>query len=257
MTKALVTCGAHPGVYFLEKWFPHLEFIYGDAVFINQISASQQLLLPQVSEWDYIHQLLNICLDNQINTVFAMSFAEQELLAEAVELFSEFQIKLNLPDLNSRKLLFNQPEILQKLNFNGMKTVLHQATNSFAEFSKSCLQLGYPTESIAVSSFQNPDLVWILDDQHKFNFFDGKPVILFTKAAKIFAAEELLLLRKFNSSTQKIVHAFFTDGNLESVWNAQSSEEIKQIGIILALNGLFEMEFQQEKFFNIKPFFVR
>ncbi|RYE20169.1 MAG: hypothetical protein EOP42_27870, partial [Sphingobacteriaceae bacterium] len=92
MTKVLVTCGAHPGVYFLEKWFPQVEFIYGDAVFITQISASQQSLLPQVSEGDFIHQLLNVCLDNQINAVFAMSFAEQELLAEAVELFSEFEI---------------------------------------------------------------------------------------------------------------------------------------------------------------------
>lgn len=257
MTKALITCGNHPGVYFLEKWFSGFEFIYGDAVFIDQISASQQLLLPQVSEWDFIHQLLNVCLDNQINAVFAMSFLEQELLAEAVELFSEFEIRLHLPDLNSRKLLFNQTEILQKLNFSGIKTVSHQTTNSFAEFSKACLQLGYPTENIAVSSAQNPDLIWVIDDQHKNNFLDGKPVIPFTKAAKIFAAEDLLLLRKFNPLTQKKVYAFFTDGNLEAVWNPFLSEEIKQIGAVLKLNGLFEMEFQQEEIFNLKPFFVR
>ncbi|RYE11603.1 MAG: hypothetical protein EOP44_01015 [Sphingobacteriaceae bacterium] len=257
MTKALITCAQHPGVYFLEKWFSGFNFVYGDTVFTNQISASQQLLLPKVSEADFIHQLLNICLDNQINTVFAMSFLEQKLLAEAVELFSEFEIQLHLPDLNSRKLLFDQTQILQKLHFNGIKTVSHQTTNSFAGFSKACLQLGYPTENISVSSAQNPDLIWIIDDQHKADFLDGKPVIPFTKAAKLFAAEDLLLLRKFDPSTQKIVYASFTDGNLESVWNPFLSEEINKIGAVLKLNGLFEIEFQQEEIFNLKSFFVR
>ncbi len=257
MTKTLVTCAQHPGVYFLEKWFPQLAFIYGDTVFTDHISDSQQLLLPKVAEADFIHQILNICLDNQINAVFAMCFAEQELLAEAVELFSEFEIRLHLPDLNSRKQLGNQPEILQKLHFNGIKTVSHQTANSFSELSKACLQLGYPTENVAVCSIQNPDLVWILNDQLKTNYLDGKPIIPFTKAAKLFAAEELLLLRKFDASTQKTVYASFNGGKLESVWNPFLSEEIKQAGAVLRLNGLFEIEFQHEEIFNLKPFFVR
>lgn len=257
MKKALVTSGNHPGVYFLEKWFPDFDLVYGDTVFINQISASKQLLLPQITDWDFIHQLLNICLDNQVETVFVMHFAEQELLAEAVELFSEFNINLHLPDLNSRKSLSNQTETLQKLNFSGIKTVSHQTTNSFAEFSKACLQLGYPTENIAVSTLQSPDLIWIIDDQFKTKAIDEKPVIPFTKAAKLFAADELLLLRKFNASTQKTVYTSFTGGKLDSVWNEFLSAEISQIGAFLSLNGLFEIEFQQEEFFNIKPFFVR
>ncbi|MGI4803977.1 MAG: hypothetical protein ACRYFL_04340 [Janthinobacterium lividum] len=256
--KALITCAQNPGVYFLEKWLPQLDFIYGDAVFIGQISAAQQLILPEVSEWDFIHQLLNICLDQQIEIVFAMGLAEQELLAEAVELFSEFNIKLHLPDLLLRKLLLDPAEIFRKLNFCGIKTVSHQITNSFGEFSKACLQLGYPTENVAVSSVQNQDLVWIVNDQLNANLIEGNPVIPFTKAAKLFAADELLLLRSFKASTQK-VYASFTDGKLESYWNLEnlSAEILQKIGVELKLNGLFEIQFQQEEFFNIKPFFVR
>ncbi len=259
MTKALITCGQHPGVYFLEKWFPQLAFVYGDASFITQISATQQLLLPKTEQADYIHQLLNICLNKQIDAVFAMSFAEQELLAEAVELFSEFNINLFLPDLITRKLLFDPAGLFEKLNFSGIKTVSFQVTSSFAEFSKACLQLGYPTESIAVASLQNLDLVWIINDQLKNNNLDGKPVISFIKAAKIFAAEELLLLRAFHPSNQK-VYASFIDGKLGSVWNSVevvSEEILLQIGLQLQLNGLFEFSFQQEQLFNIKPFAVK
>ncbi len=258
MTKALITCGQHPGVYFLEKWFPHVDFVYGDASFIAQISASQQLLLPKVSQADYIHELLNICLDQQINAVFAMGFAEQELLAEAVELFSEFNINLFLPNLITRKLLFNPKELFEKLNFCGIKTVPFQITSSFAEFSKACLQLGYPTESIAVASLLNLDLVWIINDQIKNYNLDGKPVIPFIKAAKLFAAEELLLLRAFHPSNQK-VYASFIDGKLGPVWNTDlsSEETIAKLGLHLQLNGLFEIQFQQEQLFNIKPFFVK
>ncbi len=260
MTKALITCGQNPGVYFLEKWFPQLAFVYGDASFITQISATQQLLLPKTEQADYIHQLLNICLNKQIDAVFAMSFAEQELLAEAVELFSEFNINLFLPDLITRKLLFDPTGLFEKLNFSGIKTVSFQVTSSFAEFSKACLQLGYPTETLTVAAVQNLDLIWVLDDRLKANSLDGKPIIPFTKAAKLFAAEELLLLRRFNPSTPKIIYASFTGGKLVSVWNSVevvSEEILLQIGLQLQLNGLFEFSFQQEQLFNIKPFAVK
>lgn len=258
MTKTLVTCGGNPGVYFLEKWLPGFEFVYGDASFITQISETQQLVLPKVSQADYIHELLNICLDKQIESVFAMSFAEQELLSEATELFSEFNINLFLPDLIKRKLLFDPKALFEKLNFNGIKTVSFQLTSSFGEFSKACLQLGYPTETLTVTSLANLDLVWIINDQLKTNSVDGKPVISFIKAAKMFAAEELLLLRPFHPLNQKIIYAFFTGGKLESVWNGKVfSEEIIKIGLQLQLNGLFEIRFQQEQLFNLKPFVVQ
>lgn len=260
MIKALITCGKHPGIYFLEKWLPQYEFFYGDASFIAQISSDQQLLLPAVSQADFIHRLLNLCLDNQIEVVFAMAEAEQELLAEATELFSEFHIQLRLPDLNTRKLLQNQEELFLKLEKHSVKTVSFQTTNSFATFSKACLALGYPTESIAVAVNQNADLVWLINDQLKTNSLSGKAVIPFTKAAKLFSGNEKLLLRQFSPSKQKTVYASFIDKKLESVWNIGeiiSEEFIKQIGTELELNGLFEIDFQQEQLFNVKPHFVK
>lgn len=259
MTKALVTCAQHPGVYFLEKWLPDFEFVYGDTSFIAQILATQQVLLPKVSQADYIHELLNICLDHQIDAVFAMSFAEQELLSEATELFSEFNIQLCLPNLISRKLLFNPIALFEKLNFCVIKTVPFRLTSSFAEFSKACLQLGYPTETLVVISMQNPDLVWLVNDQFKTNLWEEKPVISFTKAAKIFTADETLLLKTFRFRDAKKVYASFIDGNLGPVWNAEkpSEENLIKIGLALQLTGLFEFIFVEDQLFSLQSFVVK
>ena len=262
MTKALITCGNNPGVYFLEKWFPQTDFIYGDTSFIAQISAPQQVLLPSVLQPDFIHQLLNVCLDNQIESVFAMAAAEQELLAEAVELFAEFNIKLNLPDLLTKKYLLKEASLLESLREAGIQTVPFQTSNSVETFSKACLALGYPTETLAISSAENLELIWLMDDQLSKTraVFQGKPVVPFTKAIKLFHPNELLLLRKFHRPSFKTCYAVFTDGKLVSAWNALAAEEIElleQVSGQLDLNGIFEFYFQEKHhLFGLKPFSV-
>ncbi|MEX8547834.1 MAG: hypothetical protein V5804_09540 [Mucilaginibacter sp.] len=260
MTKTLITCGHHPSVYFLEKWLPPASFIYGDASFTAQISVSQQLLLPKVSQPDFIHQLLNICLDNQIESVFAMAAAEQELLAEAVELFEEFNIKLNLPDLISKKHLLKEASLLESLQEAGIQTVPFQTSDSAETFSKACLILGYPTETLAISSAENPGLLWLMDDHlaKTKTAFQGKPVIPFIKAMKLFP-NEMLLLRKFHQPTFKTCYAVFTDKKLVSAWNASADEEklLNQVSEQLNLNGIFEFNFQEKQhLFGLKPFSV-
>lgn len=262
MTKALVTCGNQPGVYFLEKWFPAITFIYGDTSFIAQILVSQQVLLPSVLQADFIHQLLNICLDNQIESVFAMAASEQELLAEAVELFAEFNIKLNLPGLITKKYLLKEALLLESLREAGIQTVPFQTSDSVETFSKACLVLGYPSETLAMSSAENPELVWLINDHlaKTKTVFQEKPVIPFTKAMKLFNPNELLLLRKFHQPTFKTVDAVFTDGKLVSAWNALAAEEMKvlnQVSGQLKLNGIFEFYFQEDHhLFGLKPFSV-
>ena len=260
MTKTLITCGNHPGVYFLEKWLPPASFIYGDASFTARISVSQQLLLPKVSQPDFIHQLLNICLDQQIESVFAMAAAEQELLAEAVELFEEFNIKLHLPNLNTRKYLLKEASLLESLHEAGIQTVPFQTSNSAETFSKACLALGYPTETLAISSTEKPELVWLMDDNlaKTKTVFQGKPVISFIQAMKLFGQNELLLLRKFHQQTFKTAHAVFTHGKLVSAWNTSADEEklMNQVSEQLKLNGIFEFNFQEQHLFGLKPFSV-
>lgn len=262
MTKTLITCGNNPGVYFLEKWLSDCTFVYGDASFIAPISTSQQLLLPLVSQPDFIHQLLNICLDQQIESVFAMAAAEQELLAEAVELFEEFNIKLNLPNINARKYLLKEALLLQNLAERGIAVVPFQTSASVESFSKACLALGYPTETLAVSAVEKPELIWLIDDQSAKTktAFQGKPVISFIKAMKLFGPNEALLLRKFHQPTFKPTHAVFSNGKLVSAWNTSAKEEIEklnQLAEILNLNGIFEFNFQEKHhFFALKPFSV-
>jgi hypothetical protein len=262
MTKTLITCGNNPSIYFLEKWLPDNSFIYGDTAFIAQNSITQQVLLPSVLQADFIHQLLNICLDQQIERVFAMAAAEQELLAEAVELFAEFNINLNLPDLNTQKYLLKEALLLQNLKEAGIQIVPFQTSNSVETFSKACLTLGYPTETLAISSAEKPELIWLLNDQlsKTKTVFQGKPVIPFTKAMKIFGQSEVLFLRKFHQPTFKTTYAVFTDGKLVSRWNASAEEEIKLLNQVVAnlnLSGIFEFNFQEKQhLFGLKPFSV-
>lgn len=262
MTKTLITCGNNPGVYFLEKWLPPADFIYGDASFIAQISVSQQVLLPSVLQPDFIHQLLNICLDRHIESVFAMAAAEQDLLAEAVGLFEEFGIQLYLPNLLTKKYLLKEASLLQGLTQSGIDIVPFQTSASVETFSKACLALGYPTETLAISAAENPEMLWLMDDQlaKTKTVFQGKPVISFIKAIKLFNPNEFLLLRKFHQPSFKKTYAVFTGGNLVSVWNTLANEEIKllnQVSEQLKLNGIFEFYFQgQHHLFGLKPFSV-
>ncbi|MCC8407469.1 hypothetical protein LJ707_00905 [Mucilaginibacter sp. UR6-1] len=62
------------------------------------ISSGKMVKLPSPESVSYAHQMLTFCLDNDIAAIFPLEEKEAALLAEAVQLFNEFNITLHLPD---------------------------------------------------------------------------------------------------------------------------------------------------------------
>jgi hypothetical protein len=50
--------------------------------------------LPNPASIAYAHQMLTLCLDNDIDTIYLLRAEEYELLSKSAQLFSEYNIKL-------------------------------------------------------------------------------------------------------------------------------------------------------------------
>ena len=56
------------------------------------LESAQMLKLPDPSSIAYTHEMLTLCLDKQIVTVYALRDEEQLLLMKAEQLFAEYDI---------------------------------------------------------------------------------------------------------------------------------------------------------------------
>jgi hypothetical protein len=62
------------------------------------VKAGKMIRLPNPAEPSYAHQMLTLCLDNDIQTVYPLKSEEAEQLQPARQLFEEFNITLMFPD---------------------------------------------------------------------------------------------------------------------------------------------------------------
>jgi hypothetical protein len=58
------------------------------------LSSGKMLRLPQPASVAYSHEMLTLCLDNSIQTVYVFREKEVKLLIEAEQLFKEFDINI-------------------------------------------------------------------------------------------------------------------------------------------------------------------
>ncbi len=56
------------------------------------LKSAGLLKLPNPASVSYAHEMLTLCLDKQIDTIYALNNEEQKLLKEAEQLFGEFGI---------------------------------------------------------------------------------------------------------------------------------------------------------------------
>lgn len=83
-----------------------LKQALGDSVLLGDyrelpafmIESGKMVQLPSPAAASYAHRMLTLCLDRDIAAVFLLEEAEAALLAEAFQLFNEFNIVLHLPD---------------------------------------------------------------------------------------------------------------------------------------------------------------
>jgi hypothetical protein len=93
---ALITAAATSQAYRLKNQLNAENIILGD---YNELPAimlvnSKLLQLPNPSSASYTHEMLTLCLDKQIEKVYALREEEYATLNKARQLFNEYGIEL-------------------------------------------------------------------------------------------------------------------------------------------------------------------
>ncbi|MES2375850.1 MAG: hypothetical protein V4553_04700 [Bacteroidota bacterium] len=61
------------------------------------LAQGKMIKLPNPQSFSYTHEMLALCLDNGIDTVYVLDNNEATLLMESKQLFTEYNIEIQLP----------------------------------------------------------------------------------------------------------------------------------------------------------------
>lgn len=76
------------------------EIILGDYHELPQFMLSDKLIkLPDPGLPSYAHQMLTLCLDNAVATIYVLDSKEAVQLAETQQLFAEYDIQINTNEI--------------------------------------------------------------------------------------------------------------------------------------------------------------
>ena len=74
--------------------------ILGDYHEVPQFMLSAKMVkLPDPAEPSYAHQMLTLCLDNAVTTIYVLDTGEAAQLAETQQLFAEYGIQINTNEI--------------------------------------------------------------------------------------------------------------------------------------------------------------
>jgi hypothetical protein len=92
----LITAATSAQAHQLKNKIGGDNILLGDYLDLPEmmLSSGKMIKLPNPASTSYAHQMLTLCLDKQINTVYALGDEEQKLLKEAGQLFGEFGIEI-------------------------------------------------------------------------------------------------------------------------------------------------------------------
>ena len=96
----LITGAASAEAYRLKSALNREEVILGDYLELPEvlIQSGKVIALPNPKNTSYTHQVLALCLDWNINSVFVLRAEEKELLLQAKQLFEEYNIQIEAAD---------------------------------------------------------------------------------------------------------------------------------------------------------------
>lgn len=98
--KILITAAVTAQAYKLKNLLDkEATFIFADQGDVPAFVAKETLFLniPAGDSASFAHELLSLCLDHQIDYVFPLRRNEIDALAEARQLFAEYEIKVVVP----------------------------------------------------------------------------------------------------------------------------------------------------------------
>lgn len=96
----LITAANSAEAYKLKATLKNADILLGDYEPLPElmVNTGRMIRLPDPATASYLHQMLKLCLDKGINTIYARRQQERLLLAEGEQLFNEYNIRLILTD---------------------------------------------------------------------------------------------------------------------------------------------------------------
>ncbi len=99
MGYLLITGAITAAAYKVKNKLADRQVLLGEYLDIPAplLNANKIIGLPNPGHDAYIHLMLNLCLDRQIETIYPLRLEEQFALKQAITLFSEFNIAIVIP----------------------------------------------------------------------------------------------------------------------------------------------------------------
>ncbi len=92
----LITAAASAESYQLKGKLDRDDIVLGDFMELPElmVKSGKMIKLPNPASGAYSHQMLTLCLDKNIDTIYPLRKEEQSLLMEAGQLFEEYGIEI-------------------------------------------------------------------------------------------------------------------------------------------------------------------
>jgi hypothetical protein len=92
----LITAANSSKAHQLKNKLNTVNIILGDHLDLPafMVNTGNMIKLPNPASNTYTHQMLALCLDRQINSIYVLRTEEEELLKEAEQLFKEYEIEI-------------------------------------------------------------------------------------------------------------------------------------------------------------------
>ena len=96
----LITAATSSQAYKLKNTLDSDHIFLGDYIELPEllIKSGKALLLPDPQKSSYTHEMLALCLDKDIDTIYALRENELESLMSAKQLFAEYNIEIKAID---------------------------------------------------------------------------------------------------------------------------------------------------------------
>ncbi|SDS79908.1 hypothetical protein SAMN05216490_1836 [Mucilaginibacter mallensis] len=99
--NVLITAANSAEAYQLKSKLNAWSILLGDYLELPEImvKTGKMIRLPDPKSVSYMHEMLTLCLDRNINTLYVLREEEAVLLKESEQLFTEYGIDIVYPNL--------------------------------------------------------------------------------------------------------------------------------------------------------------
>jgi hypothetical protein len=96
----LITAANSSEAYHLKNKLGKDHILLGDYLELPEIllQSGKIVKIPDPESVSYTHQMLALCLDKQVDTIYALRQQELQLLVNSQQLFYEYGIEIKSPD---------------------------------------------------------------------------------------------------------------------------------------------------------------